>query len=53
MAKVKGDKQGEKMYQLKLQIDQIDLQKTKLKDEISKISAERRAQREKIQSIAK
>lgn len=53
MAKVKGDKQGEKFYQLKLQIDQLDVQKTKLKDEVSKIADERRKQREKIQSIAK
>jgi hypothetical protein len=53
MAKLKGDKTGEKMYQLKLQIDQIDLQKAKLKGEVSKIQDERKAQREKIQSISK
>jgi hypothetical protein len=53
MAKLKGDKTGEKMYQMKLQLDQIDLQKAKLKGEISKIQDERAKQREKIQSIGK
>ena len=53
MAKLKNDKTGEKMYQMKLQLDQIDLQKTKLKGEISKIQDERKVQREKIQSIGK
>jgi predicted nucleic acid-binding Zn-ribbon protein len=51
MAKLKGDKTGEKMYQLKLQIDQIDLQKAKLKGEVSKIQDERKAQRDKIKSL--
>jgi hypothetical protein len=51
MAKLKGDKTGEKMFQLKLQIDQIDLEKAKLKGEVSKIQDEKRAQREKIKSL--
>jgi hypothetical protein len=51
MAKLKGDKTGEKMFQLKLQIDQIDLQKAKLKGEVSKIQDERKAQRDKIKSL--
>jgi hypothetical protein len=53
MAKIKGDKEGEKMYQMKLQIDQLDLQKTKLKGDVAKIQGERQAQREKIKAIAK
>jgi hypothetical protein len=53
MAKLKGDKTGEKMYQLKLQLDQIDLQKAKLKGEVSKIQDERKSQRDKIKQIGK
>jgi hypothetical protein len=53
MAKIKGDKEGEKMYQMKLQIDQLDLQKTKLKGDVAKIQSARQAQREKIKAIAK
>lgn len=53
MAKIKGDKEGEKMYQMKLQIDQLDMQKTKLKGDVSKIQDGRKAQREKIKAIAK
>lgn len=52
-AKLKGDKTGEKMYQMKLQLDQIDLQKAKLKSEISKIQDERKIQRDKIKQIGK
>lgn len=52
-AKLKGDKIGEKVYRMKLQLDQIDLQKAKLKNEISKIQDERKTQREKIKSIGK
>lgn len=51
MAKLKGDKTGEKMHQLKLQIDQIDLQKAKLKGDVSKIQDERKVQRDKIKSL--
>lgn len=53
MAKVKGDKTGEEMYKMKIQVDQLDMQKAKLKGEISKIQDERKAQREKIQQISK
>jgi hypothetical protein len=53
MAKIKGDKEGDKMYKIKLQIDQLDLQKTKLKGDVAKIQSARQAQREKIKAIAK
>jgi len=52
-SKVKGDKEGQKLYQLKLKIDQLDLQKTKLKDEVSKIQGVRRNNREKIKQISR
>ena len=52
-AKVRGDAEGTKMYQMKIQIDQLDLQKAKLKGEVSKIQDIRKSQREKIKAITK
>jgi hypothetical protein len=52
-AKVRGDAEGVKMYQMKIQIDQLDLQKAKLKGEVSKIQDVRKVQRDKIKAIRK
>lgn len=53
VAKAKGDKKGQELYQLKIELDQLDFQKTELKDEINKLQKIRSNEREKIKQLSK